>query len=388
MLVNEFAVLGGVLSVTRGIDTLAVTGSRLAQACDEHGISLSGSHRALVDATATGRLLVRVADRCSPGAAMAAPAGLARTGRVRRREDVTPVRVPDPPLIVFFASRLPHVGVEANTLAYLELLGRAVSDLHLDAYERQILGQFADELGLDEAHVVQANRRYLNELIDAAVADAQVTDDEYDTLVRIASALDIDQRVVEERIRIFRTTTTSVSIQQGLTVVFTGDHPEYDRDSLVRLAVELGLIVQSGVSKSTQLVAAADPESNSGKAGKARQYGIPIIAASDLVNARLGDLIEAHGAGQVALKVITCPECHTTWTIPAIQTSPRLKRCLDCTAIVIRPTSPKRPPKGSTDMWAPPTIEWLTCETCGQNWPRQVSRGRKPRQCGNCAVSS
>jgi DNA polymerase III subunit epsilon len=32
-----------------------------------------------------------------------------------------------------------------------------------------------------------------------------------------------------------------------------------------------------GVTKSTKVVVAADPESLSGKAGKARSYGIPVV---------------------------------------------------------------------------------------------------------------
>ncbi len=74
--------------------------------------------------------------------------------------------MPDPPLLVYLASRLLHSGVDAAMLGYLEVLGRAVSDLHLDVEERRILVDFAHESGLTDAHLAQAHRRYTNDLTD------------------------------------------------------------------------------------------------------------------------------------------------------------------------------------------------------------------------------
>lgn len=378
MLSSEFARLGQQLTMTAGVDTLVATHCRLHEACGMFGVALDGAHRAMGDATATAELLSWVAPQCGIGSPVAAPHGLIRTGRVFRREDTAPGYLPETPLLVYLASRLPHNGVEADLLIYLELVGRAAADLHLDRAERAHLAELASGLGLSPAHVAQAHRRYVNDLVDAAISDSQVTDDEYDTLVRIAAALDVDQTTVERRVHPFMEVDTSVTLAPGMKIVFTGDHT---RESL---AHELGLEVQYGVSKSTQIVAAADPSSNSGKAGKARQYGIPIIAASDLERARLGDVLRAHGTGRAQLKVISCPDCHATWTVPATTAGQRTKRCVDCATIPPRTTS-KRAVK---DMWAPPTIEWLTCSRCGRNWHREVTKGRKPHECPSCRVSS
>ena len=51
---------------------------------------------------------------------------------------------------------------------------------------------------------------------------------------------------------------------------------EPSRTEWEALAVQRGLVL-GGVTKRTRLVVAADPDSASGKAAKARSYGIPII---------------------------------------------------------------------------------------------------------------
>lgn len=381
MVGDEFERLGVGLSMTAGVDTLWATGCRLIEACSMFAVPLDGAHRALSDAMATSQLLAHVAESCKPGSPAYAPRELARTGRVLRRDDTVAIRLPDPPLITYLASRLALSGVEAAMLSYLEVVGRAVADLHLDKEERAELMTLAGQLGLTPAQIAQAHRRFANELIDAAVADAEVTDAEHDMLVRIAAALDVDQLAVESRLRPFRSAVDEIELADGMSVVFTGDHPVHDRETLRQVAEERGFVVQSGVSKSTKLVVAVDTASNSGKAAKARQYGIPVVSVDDFISRGVGDVIVAHGAGQTGLKVITCPDCLATWTVAATVGAARSKRCDDC-APITTPTGAR--PKVQRDMWAPPSIEWLTCESCGCRWHRETARGRKPRQCPTC----
>jgi DNA polymerase-3 subunit epsilon len=349
MLAHEFETVNGDLEVLRAIDTLTISGCRLTEACARHQIPLEGAHRSLNDAMATTHLFLALAIAGTIGAPIAAPRGLARSGRVRRREDMERVVLPEPSLIVYLASRLTHPGVESATLQYLEVLGRAISDLHLDVDERAQLFGLASELGLVEAQVVQAHRRYLNDLIDAAVADNEVTDEEYDTLVRVAAALDIDQNTIETRIRPYRAQQRAITLRAGMTVVFTGEHPSYERSELQARAAAIGLVSQSNVSKTTDLVAAMDPASNSGKAAKANRYGIPIVATNDLIKAAAGATLIAHGTSSAALKVVTCPDCRATRTVPATAGAASIKRCDACTPPATR-TPHSRP--------AQPTISW------------------------------
>lgn len=386
MLTNEFDRLGDALVAPQAVDTYYGSGFRLSEACAVYQVDLAGAHRALHDAVATAQLFLQLRSVCGEGAPAAAPVSFPRSGRVRRREDAAPVRLPDAPLITYLASRLPFDGLAVRSQQYLEVVGRAVDDLHLDREERAELTAFSAELGLSDAQVAQAHRRFVNELIDAAIDDHVVTDDEYDTLIRVAAALDVDQDNVEHRIAAFRSSARSARIEPGTQVVFTGDHPMHERHRLEAFARELGLVPHRAVTKSTGILFAVDVQSRSGKAAKAHRYGIPVVSVDDFLAARIGDELGAIGS-LGALKVITCPDCHATWTAPAVSGVQSTKRCADCSTITPvsgtarSATSPAVPPTG----WSAPVVEWLTCRACTTLWAREVTRGRKPHYCPECA---
>lgn len=248
---------------------------------------------------------------------------------MRRRDDLGPVKIPDTPLITYLASRLPLDGMAVRSQEYLEVVGRAVDDLHLDRDERAELSAIAEELGLSRVQVVQAHRRFVNDLVDAAIDDGVVTDDEYDALIRVGAALDVDQDMVEHRIASFRRSEAQTRLKAGMHVVFTGNHPSHARGQLETLARELGLEPGQSVTKSTDVVFAADVESRSGKAAKARRYGIPVIGVDEFLTAQIGDVIAGSGSME-ALKVVMCPDCHVTWTVPATSASRTSERCGIC----------------------------------------------------------
>lgn len=388
MLAGEYSRLGDEFVVTRAIDTYVESGCRLARACEVFDIDLTGAHRARTDALATTQLFLKVAATCDIGAPLAAPLGLRRRGVVLRREDVAPVQLPEAPLIAFLSTRLPLDTLPVRQQQYLEVVSRAIEDLHLERAERAELLAFATELQLTDAQVTQAHRRYVHELIDAAIADEEVTDEEYDMLVRVASALGVDQADVEARIGSYRTQETLTVLSAGMEVVFTGGHETYGREDLTAYAVSLGLSVASGVSKGTSFVCAADPATTSGKATKARRYGIPVITVDEFMHAQVGDVLASSGAGQVGLKVVTCRDCLATWTVPATVNASASRRCDPCAEIakVSTASRPARPTvRAAVDPWAPPTVEWLSCRRCTTTWARQVTRGRKPHLCPTCA---
>ena len=384
MLGAEFDRLGDALVVERSVDTYVGSGRRLVDACGEHRIDLAGAHRASTDAFATAQLFLRLQSRCGAGVPIAAPPSLRRSGRVRRRDDGAAVALSDTPLITYLASRLPYAGLAVISQQYLEVVGRAVSDLHLDMHERAELSDIAASLGLTEAQVAQAHRRYVFELIDAVIDDGVVTDEEYETLIRVASALGVDQDSAEHRVASFRTATVETRLTAGMQVVFTGNHETYPRDRLEIFARDLGLEPRSGVSKSTDVVCAADASSRSGKAAKARKYGIPVITVDEFLMAKIGGVLSASGTVE-SLKVITCPDCHVTWTVPATSRAQSTKRCSECAPLPPARTTSRGPTSEVDSTWAAPVVEWLTCRRCTAAWSRQVSRGRKPHFCPTCS---
>ncbi len=74
-----------------------------------------------------------------------------------------------------------------------------------------------------------------------------------------------------------RSAHRSLLLEPGDRVVFTGEIPGVSREQLIRQAEELGLRPMSSVSRKTKVVVAADPDSISGKARKARECGVPVI---------------------------------------------------------------------------------------------------------------
>jgi DNA polymerase-3 subunit epsilon len=378
MLVNEYERLGADLAVLSGLDTLTATRCRLAVACEEHRVPLADAHSALADAMATASLLARVLGGCGSGSPAAAPVGLTRSGRVLRRSDVAAVVIPDPPHIAQLAHALNHPGLEANILAYLDVVGRAVADLRIDASERAELLSWGIELGLGDAEITQAHRRYVSDLVDAALEDDIVTEAELDALLRVASALGVDAKVVEHRTRGVRARAATVQLSAGMTVVFTGDDPRRPRLALSERAIELGMAVGKNVTKSTDLLVVYESDTASGKATKARSYGVPIITTEQFAAADLGGQLE--GSSVETKKVITCPDCHTTWTVSARTGAQSSRRCEDCRGVPASRRASTRGPAPAT----PPSIETLTCTVCGRAWTRDRVRGRKPLKCADC----
>jgi DNA polymerase-3 subunit epsilon len=110
-----------------------------------------------------------------------------------------------------------------------------------------------------------------------------VTPAEYADLNSVAVALGLSAEEVEASLDSTTQPATDVcavdsfALKSGDAVVFTGDAPGVDRADLKYQACALGLRVTGAVSGKTSLVVAADPDSISGKARKARDLGVPIV---------------------------------------------------------------------------------------------------------------
>jgi len=413
MLAGEYGRLGLDVRFSAGLDTLAMTRAKLAAACSAYGVDLDGAHAALADARATAQLLVRLADRCDGLTCVPAvmPSGLAPQGRVRRRDGQPTTSAPTPYLAQLTA-RLQHPEQEAKVTAYVDLLDRAMADLHLDGHERTQLRELAGELDLGADEIDRAHRRWLGELIDMACADDVVTAEEYDELCRAAAALGIEQRVVDERTATFRTAEHGVTLEPGMTVCFTGTPVDHHgqavaRDQLVAHARQLGLESVSSVTKSRcQLLVAADVASRSGKAAKARQFDIPIADALDFLAATPGGRVETVGTGVPQRETLVCQQCERAWSRPATR-GRKPEACPNCEAgteppwpsqsasPATAPTEGDQGPAPSEARPAPGTklvvavdaeagTETLSCTACGVHWQRERVRGRKPHTCPDC----
>ncbi len=266
---------------------LLASARSLAACCAAAGVDPGLAHSALDDARAAAGLLGRVipaAGRPEPWQALfsaspAWPEMPAGSGRTTQRS------TPDARSRTFLArmvDRLPRVPELPHADEYLALLDRALLDRYLSASELDALLDLAESLGLSLDTAMGLHRRYLVALAQAAWQDSVVTEAERADLFAVAGLLGLTPDDVHAAL------TQACGEQQppkwgafrlepGDTIAFTGEMTT-QRDEWETRATDRGLTVTAGgVTKRTRLLVAADPDSLSGKAGKARHYGIPIV---------------------------------------------------------------------------------------------------------------
>ncbi len=325
-----------------GLDTLpAVGGCKLGAACADYEIPLQGAHCALNDARATAHLLLRVADAfqgCRPASAYPLSGDVPR---VLTRDGFTAVDIRRPYILQL--ARSLHSPVDVAP--YVTLLDYALADLKVDADESRELALLAADLGLTEHRRARAHKEFLLGLIDAALDDGVVTDEEFEQLCRTAALLELDDSVVCARTNPYRVMTQTLELQAGMRVCFTGAAQWPNGDSMEREDLESSARrhnlepVPSVTKANCQLLVAADPASMSGKAKNAQKFGIPVASVADYLTALKTrspltvSLLPAKGVGLV------CKTCGHSWIAARQRADPV---CGDC-------QEKAKPPRGPND---------------------------------------
>lgn len=169
---------------------------------------------------------------------------------------------------------------DARVESYLEILEAALLDRYLSEYEGQALAQMASLLGLNDLGLRTVHQDYLTGLAAVAWADGVVTEQERSDLDLVATLLGLDRSDVTVALESASTKGDEPAhepfrLRPGDAVCLAGQmtrpRAEIERDAAAR-----GLIV-GGLTKRSQLLVAADPDSQSGKAAKARSYGVPAV---------------------------------------------------------------------------------------------------------------
>lgn len=175
---------------------------------------------------------------------------------------------------------------------YRALLCRALEDGHIDESEGDSLVEVATHWGLSCDRVKQIHMDYLSRLAAAAWADLRITDAEKRELKLVAQLLGFGRITDSELIDLARSSGTAYppvpygtpdEHWAGKAVCFTGESSCTTGGQLItramaeQLAAENGLRVLSSVTKKLDVLVVADPNTQSGKAKKARQYGIRVV---------------------------------------------------------------------------------------------------------------
>lgn len=172
-------------------------------------------------------------------------------------------------------------GVPEDEASYLLVLDRALLDRNISISEARQLVATAKDAGLSGANVDRIHRSYLQSIAQEALVDGIITDAERKDLLTVANLLGLTSSDVDEALARAKELCSKKEcahtflLAAGDRIVFTGETSR-PREILVAEIVKAGL-ESGGVTKSTKLVVAADPDSLSGKAAKARSYGIPIV---------------------------------------------------------------------------------------------------------------
>jgi DNA polymerase-3 subunit epsilon len=183
-----------------------------------------------------------------------------------------------------------------DVIAYLALVDRILEDRVIDADEECTLVDAVANWGLSVSQVKEAHKTYIHNLVVHALADGVVSDTERSDLHQVARLLGHDDRELDHildsaaaQLRSTKPTNlTGIPCNElhGKRVCFTGELQSHingepiTRDIAEALAQQAGLVVSNNVTKKLDLLVVADPNTQSGKAKKARQYGTRVLADS------------------------------------------------------------------------------------------------------------
>lgn len=279
--------------------------NNLAACCKEFDVVFEGEpHRAISDARATASLVQRlIADDPAilggfpPSRKKWPPISPNRTASVSR--DHAQQKLQEPPrFLQRILSKIHHDTdtTTPNVVAYLALVDRILEDRVINVDEESTLVDAVANWGLSIPQVKEAHQAYIHNLAVHALADGVVTDIERSDLHQVARLLGHDERkldhVLESAAAQLRTTKATKLTGflsddlHGKRVCFTGELQSringelIARDVAETLAEQAGLVVANSVTKKLDLLVVADPNTQSGKAKKARQYGTRVLADS------------------------------------------------------------------------------------------------------------
>jgi DNA polymerase III subunit epsilon len=273
-------------------------GCSLTECCGAFGISLAGAHRAGVDALATAELLAALIANSRrddwtglmAGAPVLSPYPADRAPWIAR-EDVPEY---SPSFLERITERVPDVSETDEQAEYLALVQRCLLDRYLSEHEMAALIALADRHGISRTTAAHLHREYFIALAAVAWEDGIVSETERDDLLHVASLLQVPDEVVILALRepvtldpdsiVFE--TRGFAVAPGDAIVLTGDMRRERSEWETKLR-EFGFVPKDAVSRKVRIVVAADPDSLSGKARKARDLGIPIVG-EDWLDAMFG----------------------------------------------------------------------------------------------------
>ena len=263
------------------------TADSLAATCEALGVESLDAHSALGDA----RMTMQIFQKLSEDGQEVIQANVdydnkLNPARVLQREAFK--RIPNDAIerIKTFTKKVPFPTSDEKFVAYLLLLNMAMQDLVISKEEEAELNHWAEDLGVSPGQVKTLHEGYLESLIQAALRDGVITLQEREMIELVANALRLPVEIPDSP-QLIQANEDSLSV--GKRVCFTGEAFGFSgstihRSDLEALAAKVGLHpVKDVTKKGCDILVAADESTMSGKAKKAKEWGIPVISVEKFV---------------------------------------------------------------------------------------------------------
>ena len=294
MLIQEFSRANTQGDIGKGFCTMTAARrllppgkSSLADACKEFGIKIIDAHSALGDCNMTMELfnhLFEDGQWVSPAMVDYSPdinpaRILGRTAFSNKKDDALE-------RIQAFTRKVPFPTSDEKFIAYLLLLNMAMQDLIISSEEQSELSNWSEELGISQKDVKKLHTGYLDSFIQAALRDGVITIQEREMIEKVGAALHLPV-AIPETAQPIKANVDNLSV--GKKVCFTGEANGFNGEQISRadleaLAAKVGLHPVNDVTKKgCDVLVAADESSMSGKAKKAKGWGIPVISVEKFI---------------------------------------------------------------------------------------------------------
>ena len=266
---------------------LAGTGDSLASTCAELRIESIKAHSALGDARMTMQIFQHLMeDEQDVRPAYVEYQKILNPTRVLVRDAF--LREPNDAIdrIKAFTQKIPFPTSDEKFVAYLLLLNMAMQDLVISKSEQFELENWASELGVTKNDLTSLHQGYLDSFIQAALRDGVITIQEREMIELVGKALNLPV-VIPDAPQPIQANEDTLSV--GKRVCFTGEASGFsgttiNRGELEALAAKVGLHpVRDVTKKGCDILVAADASTMSGKAKRAKEWGIPVISVEKFI---------------------------------------------------------------------------------------------------------
>lgn len=301
---HEFEKFGVSLPEYFSLCTMYLSGGgKLFDCCERFGLDVGNTqHEALVDARLTARLFTlslpnkqeKIADLLTLKP-IEWPV-VAKTNAVLLTRQEADLKKIEPPQYLERLLKRTHentsdLNFTEAQVDYIDMLDRALEDRIVDEEEAQALFETATEWGLSGSQILMIHEKYLEQIVMTAMQDGKISDFEMQDLVMVANLLGKKEADVKDIIKKGKSTPVKKSDHpkkpvedfKGKKVCFTGelfcciDGNPITRKLAHELSIEAGLEILERVTKKLDILVVSDPNTLSGKAKLAKDYGVRIM---------------------------------------------------------------------------------------------------------------